>query len=233
MATLRKDDKGAEVKKLQLLLNSVLKPSPHLVLDGSFGVGTESAAKRFQREHKLTPDGVIGPRTWEALGQRGAGAAIQTVSISSPDAPWLDIATVELGVHEDARPGKETKRIVDYHQTTTLKATTDEVPWCASFVNWAMCQAKLKGTNSAAAKSWLDWGQKLSAGRLGAVTVIKLKTLRKDAATGSASGYHVAFYISSNKTHLRLLGGNQRNRVKFSDFPLSDYTIEGYRWPKA
>jgi len=35
--------------------------------DGKFGAATESAVKAFQRDHNLTPDGVVGPMTWDAL----------------------------------------------------------------------------------------------------------------------------------------------------------------------
>jgi len=38
--------------------------------DGLFGPGTERAVKTFQRRNGLTDDGVVGPRTWDALLQR-------------------------------------------------------------------------------------------------------------------------------------------------------------------
>lgn len=37
-------------------------------VDGRFGVGTEGAVKRFQRRAGLSPDGIVGPATWTALG---------------------------------------------------------------------------------------------------------------------------------------------------------------------
>jgi uncharacterized protein (TIGR02594 family) len=231
-AILKRDANGADVKKLQLLLNSDLKPSPHLMLDGSFGFGTEWAVKNFQRLHKLPADGVVGLQTWEALGQRGGAAPLsEVVNVCSRDTPWLEIAGLEYGVHEDARVGKQNKRIVEYHQTTSLKATTDEVPWCSSFVNWVITQVGRRGTNNALAKSWLNWGTTLATARQGAVTVIKKKLRGGDAATGSTTGFHVGFLISSSTTHVRLLGGNQSDSVKYSNFALASYTIEGHRWP--
>ena len=35
--------------------------------DGKFGPITEAAVRRFQREHGLVPDGIVGPRSWATL----------------------------------------------------------------------------------------------------------------------------------------------------------------------
>lgn len=53
-----------EVKELQMELNQEGFP---LRVDGLFGRDTESAVKRFQAEHFLDDDGVVGPVTWAAL----------------------------------------------------------------------------------------------------------------------------------------------------------------------
>lgn len=107
------------------------------------------------------------------------------------------------------------------------------MPWCSSFVNWVIEQSGRRGTDNALAKSWLKWGTALTEPQEGAVTVIKRKNASSDAATGSSTGFHVAFYVSSTATHIRLLGGNQSDEVRYSNFALKSYEVKGYRWPSA
>jgi hypothetical protein len=54
----------SEVKKLQI---NLIKGGCSVEADGLFGRETEDAVKRFQREHGLDDDGVVGPLTWAAL----------------------------------------------------------------------------------------------------------------------------------------------------------------------
>jgi hypothetical protein len=58
-------DRGPEVATLQERLNSV--DGAGLVADGIFGVGTRAAVIAFQARRGLRPDGVVGPKTKEAL----------------------------------------------------------------------------------------------------------------------------------------------------------------------
>lgn len=62
--TLRKGDSGPDVVYLQTLLCDV---GETLTADGKFGSKTEQAVKDFQRLYRLTVDGVVGPKTWDAL----------------------------------------------------------------------------------------------------------------------------------------------------------------------
>ena len=59
--TLRRPAQGELVEFIQKKLK--------LPNDGSFGSQTEAAVRQFQRDHQLTPDGIVGPKTWEALDQ--------------------------------------------------------------------------------------------------------------------------------------------------------------------
>ncbi|UPU35262.1 TIGR02594 family protein [Geomonas paludis] len=143
-------------------------------------------------------------------------------------APWLDIARQEVG-QKEVVGHEDNPRILAYHATTTLKATDDETPWCSSFVNWCLKQAGIKGTDSAAAKSWVHWG--MPSGPVpGAITVIC--SSKATDRSFSTSGAHVGFLIQETATHFKLLGGNQSNTVKEWSFPKKTWTLLGLRWPE-
>ena len=130
---------------------------------------------------------------------------------------WLRIAEGEVGVKELAG-ADDNPRIVAYHQTTTLKATEDSVPWCSSFVNWCMEQAGYKGTKSAAARSWLGYGE--GCGEFiphGSIVVMKRK-----------GGGHVGFKVGEDNFYVYVLGGNQADEVnvrKFAHTQVLDYRL--------
>lgn len=54
------------VKRAQRRLRGHLRTTK-IKTDGDFGLLTQRSVRRFQREHNLKPDGVIGKRTWIAL----------------------------------------------------------------------------------------------------------------------------------------------------------------------
>ena len=56
---------GTDVMELQSLLKK-MKYNPGQV-DGMFGRQTQQAVVRFQKNIGLTPDGIVGPKTWKAL----------------------------------------------------------------------------------------------------------------------------------------------------------------------
>lgn len=133
---------------------------------------------------------------------------------------WLTIAEGELGVSE-IHGALNNPRIVDYHKTTTLKASTDEVPWCASFVGWCLEAAGITPTHSAAARSYMNWGKELLKPEFGCIAVLRRGP--------SHSSGHVGFYVGEADDHVKILSGNQGDKVSIANF--SKDKILSYRWP--
>lgn len=131
---------------------------------------------------------------------------------------WLTKALAELGVSEVR--GGENPRIIEYHKATSLRAVEDEIPWCSSFVNWVFSRLNMQGTNSAAARSWLKWGDFLDVPKLGAVCVL---------SRGEPTQGHVGFWVGEVDGHVLLLGGNQGDKVQVDAYEKS--RVLSYRWP--
>lgn len=124
----------------------------------------------------------------------------------------LEIATAEIGTKEIAGPNHNT-RIVQYHTATALRAGSDEVAWCAAFVNWVLREAGIKGTGSASARSFLTWGQSCDP-EAGCVVVLK---------RGNPPNGHVGFYVRDLGTdYIKVLGGNQSDMVRVSNYKKAD-----------
>jgi hypothetical protein len=67
---LKEGSEGSEVTALQRNLAGLGYTDAHgraLHPDGAFGPGTKAAVEQFQRAHHMTPDGVAGPKTLNAL----------------------------------------------------------------------------------------------------------------------------------------------------------------------
>ena len=81
LPTLRKGSKGSYVTLLQTLLMNRGYSLPKYGADGDFGNETLAAVKKFQADHELTADGVVGPKTWEALESNVETKKLYTVHI--------------------------------------------------------------------------------------------------------------------------------------------------------
>lgn len=64
METLKIGSRGESVKELQRKLA--------LAVDGIFGKVTDEAVRAFQTAHNLKCDGIVGAKTWAALGASGS-----------------------------------------------------------------------------------------------------------------------------------------------------------------
>lgn len=66
--TLRQGSEGDSVRVIQRTLNRWYPTMSRLTEDGKFGPATRARVMYFQQRSHLIADGVVGPRTWVALG---------------------------------------------------------------------------------------------------------------------------------------------------------------------
>lgn len=138
----------------------------------------------------------------------------------APPPKWIQVAKREIGVKEVPGDG-DSPRIIEYHSATALKSTDDQVAWCSSFVNWVMRECNMERSNSAAARSWLGYGERLAGYRKYAIVVLK--------RGNSAWQGHVGFAINLKGDQIQVLGGNQNNQVCYAYYPKS--SVLGFVWP--
>lgn len=150
---------------------------------------------------------------------RTASAAKSTAR-SEPE--WLAIARSYLGTKEIAG-AKHNATIVGFFKRVAGRALSDETAWCAAFVGSCLVEAGLPSTHKLNARSYLDYGTKLDAPRLGCIVVFK-------RGNSSWQG-HVAFYVGDNGSRVKVLGGNQSDAVTVASYPKA--SVLGYRWPTA
>lgn len=100
-ALLREGSRGQDVITLQYLLSIISEyypgiPSP--AQDGIFGPGTGEAVTAFQRRMGLSPDGIVGPATWDALYRtyQGIGENVPAPN-PTPDGGGSFLYTVRSG----------------------------------------------------------------------------------------------------------------------------------------
>ena len=88
-----------------------------------------------------------------------------------------------------------------------------------------MQRAGKRGTRNAMARSWLNWrgGFEIREPRRGAIAIL----WRGDPSSRSG---HVAFVERVSRSHIHLLGGNQRDAVSISRYRMN--RVLGYRWPR-
>ena len=218
--SLKRGNFGLDVVRLQLRLD--------LFPFGYFDDDTAQAVRAFQKAHKLKVDGEVGPKTYAALD---LGPVSVATSEPLPSLTfWMNIALTEKDskIKEDKRPGKHHPRILDYHRSTTLAAKEDEVAWCSSFMNNVMEASGRPGTGGADAGLTWAGGTVVKEPKYGDIVVTKLKK-----HSPRISGHHVAFYIAHTKTHITILGGNQENMVRESEYRLDRYESIVYIRPKS
>ncbi len=126
----------------------------------------------------------------------------------------IDVAREEMEMGVAEIPGPQVNpRITVYHQTTTGGRADERLAWCSSFVNFCVEKAGLRGTRNRMAISWNRWGRNVTASpEVGDIVVFR------SGDPGSQHG-HVGFYIGQEGGKIRVLGGNQGDRVSIAPYP--------------
>lgn len=102
MQTVKKGDKGPAVLTLQKLLN---KAGYNVAEDSDFGQKTMNAVMAFQKAKGLVADGVVGAKTWAALG------------LVETDSKCVDPSVVYLPIsaHITKSPGRPIKYLAIHY----------------------------------------------------------------------------------------------------------------------
>ncbi len=135
--------------------------------------------------------------------------------------PWMKIARGEIGTREVPGTGNSS-RVLEYLRSVGNKRAwflQDATPWCASYLGWCLLSAGIVPTFSAAARSYLTWGDATEM-RIGAVCVLK---------RGLPWQAHVGFITDWDDKTVSLLSGNHNNAVNIAKYPIG--RVLGCRWP--
>ena len=132
---------------------------------------------------------------------------------------WLQLARKEVGTKEI--PGGRSNPVVSKYYADAVGASKpDSVPWCAAFVGAMLQRAGVRPSGSLLARSYMNWGKKLSTPVPGCIAVFQ-----------RGSGGLVGFYVSGTGSKITLLGGNQNDMVSIGT--RSNAGLIGYRWPST
>ncbi|MCB1920027.1 MAG: peptidoglycan-binding protein [Candidatus Competibacteraceae bacterium] len=200
---IQKGSTGADVKLLQGLLNQKvplpkLPQGKKLVEDGIFGSKTDAATRTFQQMKGLKVDGIVGPKTWGALGVTYTGPG----ATPAPPAgkPKFEEKTPKDGFDGAVNPpwqmvpmsGQKTVILKNAANLNVVSrntgiATVEDVPKC--FVHGGrelIIKGKTKGTTFIDVKD-------------GAITVASLEIAVKTKKTIQAS-FHLVEDNAGHKT---------------------------------
>lgn len=129
----------------------------------------------------------------------------------------------DLGLKE-TKGSRHNPRVVEmFAESGHPWVKDDETAWCSAAMNSWMVRAGMVGTGSLAARSWLTWGKSLNkAVKPGAIAVFKRGNSTWQGHVGILTG-------GETKTHVEVLGGNQKDAVNTNWYQKSK--LLDTRWP--
>ena len=145
-----------------------------------------------------------------------AAKRILELDPSKYDTPYK-LATQLVGADEKV----DTSAISSFiRRATGKKIDPSQTPWCAAFVEGVLASKGQSGTGSWMARSYLNYGEGTSDPKQGDLVVLKRGS---DPNKG-----HVGFFAGYDENgNVKVLGGNQGNKVSVSSFSADD--VLGFR----
>lgn len=140
--------------------------------------------------------------------------------------PWMEVAFFELNkfVVEIPGPANNNPHIMRYLGCVMdINTCSDEVPWCACFVEYCLQKAGFKGTGKPNARSYSNYGMPCIA--FGAIVVLWRDN--PESALG-----HIGFKIAQDQESVYLLGGNQNDSVNISKYPVKRILTQRFPYTK-
>ena len=111
LRALRTGDSGRDVELMQIRLNRISRNYPGIPkiypVDGFFDTSTEDAVRKFQEVFNLSPDGIIGPATWNSINYI-YNAVKKLYSINSEG---LSISELETSYETELNRGDSSRNV--------------------------------------------------------------------------------------------------------------------------
>lgn len=135
---------------------------------------------------------------------------------------WYEIAKSYIGTKEVRGKSHNPKIVKMFADVGFPTVTDDETAWCAAFVGACLRDAGQPYLKSLAARSYLNYGKKLTEPKEGAIVVFW---------RGSPNSWqgHVGFVSRWDAKSVWVVGGNQSNTVSEQKFSRSQ--VLGFRYP--
>lgn len=158
----------------------------------------------------------------------GASTISGGTTMAEPGEPkWLTLARSYLGIKEVPGTAGSNPKIEAFFKDAGFPGYKDDTAWCAAFVGAVMHRAGYPRLGSLSARDGGSYyGTKLDKPKIGCIVVFW---------RGNPSSWqgHIGFVTGINWTNrtLKVLGGNQSDKVCEETFPMSRVIKGGYRWP--
>ena len=146
----------------------------------------------------------------------------------------IDVAYRHIGLKEV--PGAvHNPSVVAMLKRKNPWADRDEIPWCAAFADYCLFMAGYHTIGSLRARSYMHVGMRIWTMpgvmrgpdfdplhvRIGDLVVFQRGRGKQPGPDVAAAAGHVGFYVSATERYIKVLGGNQQNSVKISNYPRS------------